>query len=125
MKEIVLSEKAPMPFGPYSQALKVGKFAFVSGQLAVDPRVGRIVAEGVVLQTRQVMENVRVILEAAGCGLKDVVQCSVFLSSMALFDEFNEEYARFFEGNFPARTTVGAELKAGALVEVSVVAYKD
>jgi 2-iminobutanoate/2-iminopropanoate deaminase len=71
------------------------------------------------------MENLKSILEAVGFDLKDVVQSTVYLSSMSLFDEFNREYAKFFEKNYPARATVGAELKAGALVEVSVVAYKD
>ena len=71
------------------------------------------------------MENIEAILEAAGYGLKDVVQSVVYLSSMALFDEFNPEYAKYFKSDYPARATVGAELKSGALVEVSVIAYKD
>ena len=71
------------------------------------------------------MENIKSILEAAGFSLKVVVQSNVYLSSMSLFDEFNREYAKFFENDFPSRSTVGVELKAGALVEVSVVAYKD
>jgi 2-iminobutanoate/2-iminopropanoate deaminase len=125
VKEAVFSGRAPKPVGPYSQAVKAGKFVFVSGQLPIDQKEGKIVAAGVALQTRQVMENIRAVLEAAGCGLRDVVQCSVFLSSMTSFDEFNDEYARFFDGEFPARTTVGAELKAGVLIEVSVAAYKD
>jgi len=77
------------------------------------------------LQTRQVMENIGVILEAAGYSLKDLVQTTVYLSSLALFDEFNIEYAKFFSGDFPSRATVGSELKAGALVEISAVAYKE
>ncbi|HEX7482954.1 MAG TPA: RidA family protein, partial [Candidatus Bathyarchaeia archaeon] len=76
-------------------------------------------------QTRQVMENIKAILKAAGYGLKDVVQSVVYLSSIALFDEFNREYAKYFKSDYPARATVGAELKSGALVEVSVIAYKD
>jgi 2-iminobutanoate/2-iminopropanoate deaminase len=64
-------------------------------------------------------------LEAAGYCLKDIVQSTVYLSSISLFEEFNQEYAKYFESDFPARATVGAELKSGALVEVSVVAYKD
>ena len=124
MKAPVFTEKAPKPLGPYSQAVKAGKFLFVSGQLAIDPREGKIVAKTVTLQTRQVMENIKAILEAAGYTMKDVVSTIAYLSSMTLFDQFNAEYAKFFEGEFPARATVACELKAGALVEVSAVAYR-
>ncbi len=125
MKTPVFSEKAPKPIGPYSQAVKAGKFLFVSGQLAIDPKEDKIIAKSIALQIKQVIENIRAILEAAGYSLKDVVLSNVYLSSMALFDEFNREYAKYFESEFPARATFGAELKADALVEVSVVAYKD
>jgi 2-iminobutanoate/2-iminopropanoate deaminase len=125
MKKVVLSQNAPKPLGPYNQAIQAGNFLFVSGQLAIDPKEGKIVAKDITLQTRQVMENIKAILEAAGYSLKDIVQSTVYLSSMALFDGFNSEYAKYFEGEFPARATVGIELKPNALVEVSVVAYKD
>ncbi len=125
MKKAVLSKNAPKPIGPYNQAVQAGNFLFVSGQLAIAPAEGKIVAKDITAQTRQVMENIKAILEAAGFSLKDVVQTNVYLSSMALFEEFNREYAKFFESDFPARATVGVELKSGALVEVSVVAYKD
>jgi 2-iminobutanoate/2-iminopropanoate deaminase len=125
MKKRIFTERAPKPVGPYSQAVGAGKFMFVSGQLPIDPAEKRIVAKTMELQVKQVMENLKVILEAAGYGLKDVVSSNVYLSSMALFDEFNSEYAKYFEGEFPARVTVGAELKANALIEVSVVAYKE
>ena len=125
MKKAVLSQNAPKPLGPYSQAVQAGNFLFVSGQLAIDPKEGKIVAKDVTLQTRQVMLNLKSILDAADYGFKDVVQSTVYLSSMELFDEFNHEYARYFKKDFPARATIGAELKAGALVEVSVVAYKE
>jgi 2-iminobutanoate/2-iminopropanoate deaminase len=71
------------------------------------------------------MENIKAILEAAGYSLKDTVQSTVYLASMALFDDFNREYAKYFDGDYPTRATVGCELKTGALVEVSVVAHKD
>lgn len=125
MKKTILSQNAPKPIGPYSQAVQAGKFLFVSGQLAIDPKEGKIVAKDITLQTRQVMENIKAILEAAGYTLKDVVKTTVYLSSMSLFEEFNREYAKSFEAEFPARATVGIELKPGALVEVSAVAYKD
>ena len=125
MKKIVLTQNAPKPIGPYNQAVQAGKFLFVSGQLAIDPKEGKIAAKDITSQTRQVMENLKAILEAADYCLSDIVQSTVYLSSMGLFDEFNCEYATYFEADFPARATVGAELKSGALVEVSVVAYKD
>jgi 2-iminobutanoate/2-iminopropanoate deaminase len=125
MKKIVLSQNAPKPLGPYNQAIQAGNFLFVSGQLAIDLKEGKIVAKDITLQTRQVMENIKGILEAAGYSLKDVVQSTVYLSSMALFKGFNSEYAKYFDGEFPARATIGIELKPNALVEISVVAYKD
>ena len=124
MKKIVFTANAPKPVGPYSQAVQAGGFLFISGQLPIDPKEGKIIATSIGVQTRQVLENVNSILEAANFSLKDVVQTTVFLSSMSLFDEFNREYVKFFEADFPSRATVGAKLKAGALVEVAVVAHK-
>jgi 2-iminobutanoate/2-iminopropanoate deaminase len=125
VRKVLLTKNAPKPIGPYNQAVQAGKFLFVSGQLAIDPKEGKIIVENIQLQTHQVMENIKAILEAAGYSLKDLVQSTVYLSSMELFNEFNCEYAKYFESDFPARVTVGAELKSGALVEVSVIAYKD
>jgi len=125
MKKAVLAQNAPEPIGPYSQAVQAGNFLFVSGQLAIDPKEGKLIVENIKLQTSQVMENIKAILEAAGYSLKDVVQSTVYLSAMSLFEEFNREYTKYFETDFPARVTVAAELKQGALVEVSMVAYKD
>jgi 2-iminobutanoate/2-iminopropanoate deaminase len=125
MKKTVLSPNAPKPIGPYNQGVQAGNFLFVSGQLAIDPAEGKIVAKDIAGQTRQVMMNIKAILEAAGFSLKDVVQSNVYLSSMDLFEEFNREYAKFFESDYPARATVGIELRSDAFVEVSVVAYKN
>jgi 2-iminobutanoate/2-iminopropanoate deaminase len=125
MKQTVFSTKAPKPVGPYSQAVKAGKFLFVSGQLPIDPEEGKIVAMDIASQTRQVMQNIKAILEAADYTMKDVVSTNVYLSSMTLFDQFNSEYGKYFDGEFPARATLGCELKRGALVEVSLVAYRD
>ena len=125
MKKAVINQNAPKPIGPYSQAVQAGNFLFVSGQLAIAPKEGKIVAKGIKAQTHQVMENVKSILEAAGYSLKDVVQSTVYLSSMSLFEEFNWAYTKYFETDYPARATVGAELKSDALVEISVIAYKD
>ena len=125
MTKKVTSHNVPKPVGPYSQAVQAGNFLFISGQLAIDPKEGKLIVENIRLQTHQVMENIKAILETAGCSLEDVVQSTVYLSSMLLFEEFNREYAKYFESDFPARATVGIELKSGALVEVSVIVYKD
>jgi 2-iminobutanoate/2-iminopropanoate deaminase len=125
VKKIVHTENAPKPAGPYSQAIQAGKFLFVSGQLAIDPKEGRIVTDNIKEQTIRVMENIKAILQAAGYNLNDIVQSNVYLSSMKLFSEFNSEYAKYFDKEFPARATVGIELMPNALVEISVVAYKE
>lgn len=123
--KIVQANNAPKPVGPYSQAVQAGKFLFVSGQLAIDPKKGKIVASSITEQTRQVMENIKAILQSAGFGLEEVVQTNVYLSSMALYTEFNVEYTKHFDKNYPARATVATTLMPNALVEISVIAYKD
>jgi 2-iminobutanoate/2-iminopropanoate deaminase len=125
MKAIVQAKNAPKPVGPYSQAVKVGNFLFVSGQLAIDPKLGKIVAQDITGQTRQVVENIKAILEAANYDLKDVVQTNVYLSSMMLFKEFNVEYSKYFDKEYPARATIGVELTPNALVEISAIACKE
>ena len=125
MKTIIQAKNAPKPVGPYSQAVKVGNFLFVSGQLAIDPKQGKIVAQDITGQTRQVIENIKAILETANYGLKDIVQTSVYLSTMMLFKDFNVEYTKHFDKEFPARGTIGVELMPNALVEISVIAFKE
>lgn len=125
MKNSVNTDNAPKPAGPYSQAVKASKFLFVSGQLAIDPKENRIISNNIKDQTIRVMENIKAILHAAGYSLSDVLQSNVYLSSMALFKEFNTEYSKYFDKNPPARATVGAELLPNALVEISVTAYKE
>ncbi len=121
----ILTANAPKPLGPYSQAVQAGKYLFISGQLAVEPKDGKLLEADIVVQTRQVMENIAAILEAADYNIGNVVQTTVYLSSMALFADFNREYSKYFQINAPARATVACELKAGALIEVSAVAYKE
>ena len=125
MKKAIVSLDAPKPIGPYSQAVQAGNYLYVSGQLATNPKEGKLVAADITVQTRQVMENLKVILTAANYSLKDIVQTTVYLSSMTLFEGFNHEYAKYFTADYPARATVACELKTGALLEVSVVAYKE
>lgn len=125
MKKLIQTENAPNPAGPYSQGIRIGKFLYVSGQVAIDPIEGKIVANDIRGQTARVMENLKAILQAAKYRFSDVIQCNVYLSSMKLFSEFNSEYAKYFVEKFPVRATVGVELMPNALVEISVIAYKE
>jgi 2-iminobutanoate/2-iminopropanoate deaminase len=124
MKKIVITQEAPKPIGPYSQAVQAGKTLYVSGQLAIDPKTNKLAAPDITVQTHQVMENIKAILQAAGYSLADIAQTTIYLSSMELFADFNREYAKYFTSDYPARSTVAAQLKEGALIEVAVVAYR-
>ncbi len=124
MKQVITSPNAPKPIGPYSQAIQAGNTLYISGQLAIDPKTNTLIESDITSQTRQVMENIQAILSAANFSLKDVIQTTVYLTSMTLFGDFNKEYARYFPEAPPVRSTVACELKAGALVEVIAVAYK-
>jgi 2-iminobutanoate/2-iminopropanoate deaminase len=125
MKQVVTSPNAPKPVGPYSQAIKAGNYLYVSGQLAINPKDNQIVEGDITLQTKQAMENIRNILQVAQYTLEDVVQTTVYLSSMTLFTSFNKEYEKYFKTTPPARATVACELKTGALIEISAIAYRE
>ena len=123
MKDIVLTDRGPKPIGPYSQAIKAGGFLFASGQVALDPATNEFVSGDIAKQTERVLENVRGILEAAGCSLHKVVKTTVFLKNMSDFAAMNEVYAKYFSLAPPARSTVEvARLPKDALVEVEVIA---
>jgi len=123
MKKVIISEKAPRPVGPYSQAIKVGNLVFVAGQGPVDPKTGKIVGGGIREQTRQTFKNIEAILNAAGLTLEHVVKVSVFLKNIGDFSRMNKVYGTLFEREPPARTTVQANLPLeGMLIEVDVVA---
>ena len=125
MKKVISTTKAPKPVGPYSQAIKAGKFLFISGQLAIDPKEGRIIASDVKGQTIRVLENIKAILEAENYSLKDIINTNVYLASIATFNDFNTVYAKYFDKDYPARATVGIALMPNALVEISAIAYKE
>jgi len=123
-KTAIATAKAPAAIGPYSQAVAAGPFVFVSGQIALDAG-GRLVTGDIVVQTCQVIENLKAILEEAGLGLKDVVKTTVFLADLADFQEFNRVYGEFFLEPYPARSTIQvAGLPRGAAVEIEAVALK-
>jgi len=123
MKEIVFTERAPKPIGPYSQAVKVGNTVYVSGQIPIDPVTNEIVKGGIEEQTRRVMENLRNVLEASGTSLENVVMAFVYLKDLRDFQKYNEVYASYFKERYPARVTVQVSaLPRDALVEIAVIA---
>jgi 2-iminobutanoate/2-iminopropanoate deaminase len=123
MRDIVLTDRGPKPIGPYSQAVRVNGFLFVSGQVALDPKTGEMTAGDISQQSERVLENVKGIVEAAGSKLAHVVKTTVFLKNMNDFAAMNEIYARFFTAAPPARSTVEvARLPKDALVEIEVIA---
>lgn len=122
-KKIISTERAPKAIGPYSQAIRMDGLVFTAGQIGLDPATMEIVEGGVEAQTRQVLTNLKHVLEAADSGLNYVVKTTVFLQSMNDFAAMNGVYAEFFPENPPARSTVAvAALPKGALVEIECVA---
>jgi 2-iminobutanoate/2-iminopropanoate deaminase len=123
-KTRIFTEEAPLPVGPYSQAIRAGDFLFVAGQVPVDPVTGDFVLGAISEQTQRVMENIKLILEAAGASLNDVVRTTIYLANMADFNDVNETYGNYFDLDPPARTTIGvAALPKGVAIEIDVIAY--
>ena len=121
--QAIHTEKAPKAIGPYSQAIKVGKLVFASGQVPIVPATGEFVEGGIKEQTRQSLTNAKAILEEAGTSLSKVVKTTVYLSDMANFAAMNEVYAEFFTQPYPARSAVAVKtLPKNALVEVECIA---
>ena len=126
MKKVILSTKAPAPIGPYSQAIFAGNTLDVSGQIPINPQTGEVVSGGIVPETKQVMENLKAILEEAGYSFADVVKTTILLEDLAHFAQVNELYGAYFptEGA-PARETYQvAKLPKGVAVEISCIAVK-
>lgn len=122
-KKIVSTEKAPKAIGPYSQAIRTENLVFTAGQVGFNPATMEIVEGGIEAQTRQVITNLKHVLEAANSGLNYVVKTTVFLQDMNDFAAMNAVYAEFFPENPPARSTIAvAGLPKGALVEIECVA---
>jgi 2-iminobutanoate/2-iminopropanoate deaminase len=126
-KQAISTKDAPAAIGPYSQAVRIGQFIYTSGQVALDPASGALVAGGIAEQTVRVLENLKAVLAAGDAGLAQVVKTTVFLKNMGDFAAMNEIYARYFaaEGVVPpARSTVEvARLPKDALIEIEVIAH--
>ena len=123
IRETISTDKAPKAIGPYEQAIKVGGFIYTAGQIPIDPKTGNLIAGNMGEQTRQVLENLKAVLEAAGSSLDKVVKVTVFLKNMADFGALNEIYAEYLGNAKPARSTVAvADLPRGALVEIDFIA---
>ncbi|OFY67578.1 MAG: reactive intermediate/imine deaminase [Bacteroidetes bacterium RIFCSPLOWO2_02_FULL_36_8] len=123
MKTILNSPRAPQPIGPYSQAVKANGFLFISGQIAIEPNTGNFINSDIKSETRQVLENIKAILETAGLNFSHVVKSTLFIKDMNQFKEINEIYETYFPEQPPARETVEvARLPKDAGVEISVVA---
>jgi 2-iminobutanoate/2-iminopropanoate deaminase len=125
MRKTIATPNAPQAIGPYSQAIQYGDFLFVSGQIAIDPATGDIIAGDIEAQTNRVLKNITAIIEAAGMSLQHVVKCTCFLKDMADFAKFNAVYENYFGEILPARETVEvARLPKDVLVEVSAICGK-
>lgn len=123
-KKVISTSNAPAAIGPYSQAIEVNGFVFASGQIPIIPATGEL-AQGIEAQTKQVLTNVKAIMEAAGLTMANIIKTSVFIKDMNDFAKVNEIYATFFEGDYPARSCVEvARLPKDVLIEVEVIAAK-
>jgi 2-iminobutanoate/2-iminopropanoate deaminase len=123
MKKIISTNEAPAAIGPYSQAVRSGRFLFCSGQIPLDPKSGEIVAGDITAQTRRVMDNIAGLLRAESLSFDDIVKTTIFLTKLGDFQTVNQIYGSYFKNNPPARSTVQvAALPRGANVEIEVIA---
>jgi reactive intermediate/imine deaminase len=121
-KQAIYTEKAPTPVASYSQAVRKGNMLFLAGQAGFDANTGKLVGEGIEAQTRQTLQNLAYVLEAAGATWDDVVSVRVFVTEHAEFAGMNSVYGEFFNEPYPARTTVFCRLGPGMKVEIDAVA---
>jgi 2-iminobutanoate/2-iminopropanoate deaminase len=128
-KQIIQTNKVPAPIGPYSQAVIANGFLFASGQIAFDPATGELVLDSIAAETKQVMENIKALLDEAKIGFGHIVKTSIFLSDMQLFAEVNEVYGSYLATNlpfYPARETVAVKtLPRNVNVEISITAVME
>ncbi|OOQ60681.1 RidA family protein [Mucilaginibacter pedocola] len=125
MKTIINTTNAPAPIGPYSQAVAANGLLFVSGQIPMNPATGEIVTTGITDEAKQVMENLKGILDEAGVSFDSIIKTTIFLTDMGTFAQVNEVYGSYFTADFPARETVQVSgLPKGVNVEISVIVLK-
>jgi len=126
MKKIISTSEAPGAIGPYSQAVRSGRFLFCSGQIPLDPKSGQIVPGDIAAQTRRVLDNIATVLKAEGLTFDHVVKTTIFLTNLGDFQTVNEVYGSYFKQDPPARSTIQvAALPKGANVEIEVIAIAD
>ncbi|MCP4122807.1 MAG: RidA family protein [Bacteroidetes bacterium] len=124
-KKIIYTDEAPDPIGPYNQAVMAGKTLYISGQIAIDAFSGAMISGDIKKETRQVMQNLRAILAAAGLTFNNVVKCSIFLANMDDFAAVNEIYGSYFDEDAPARETIAVRtLPKNVNVEISAIAVR-
>ncbi|MFP4095045.1 MAG: RidA family protein [Cyclobacteriaceae bacterium] len=125
-KEVIKTEEAPAPIGPYSQAIKANGMLYISGQIAIDAGSGELINDNITEETHQVMKNLEAILRAAGSSFDKVVKCSIFIKNMGDFATINEAYGQYFRQQPPARETVEVSgLPKNVNVEISCIALAD
>lgn len=123
-RQVVHTDHAPAAVGPYSQGIiSDGKYVFVSGQIGLDPATGKMVEGGLEAQAKQVFENLKAVLVAAGTSLDNAVKMTVMLNDINNFAELNKIYATYFGEEPPARATFGVQLPVGALIEIDCIAW--
>jgi 2-iminobutanoate/2-iminopropanoate deaminase len=123
MKKVIVSDKAPAPIGPYSQAVLAGNTLYVSGQIAINQATGQLVSGDIEGETNQVMQNLKYILAEAGAGFSNVVKCTIFVKDLGNFARINEVYGSYFDAYPPARETVEvSRLPKDVNVEISCIA---
>lgn len=123
MKKIIVSDKAPAPIGPYSQAVRAGDTLYVSGQIAINQATGQLVTGDIEAETKQVMQNLQHILSEAGGGFSSVVKCTIFVKDLGNFGRINQVYGSYFDAYPPARETVEvSRLPKDVNVEISCIA---
>ena len=122
-KKVIQTDKAPKAIGPYSQAIQAGNFLFLSGQIPLDPKTGELVKGDIRQQTKQVLENIKGVMESQKLGMENVVKVTIFLKDIGNFNQVNEIYATYFPSSPPARSTVEvAKLPRDADIEIEAIA---
>lgn len=122
-KKLIYTEKAPKPIGPYSQAVQVGDFIFLSGQIPIDPSTGEMIKGDIRQETRQILENLKAILESQGLGMENVVKVTIFLKDLENFNLVNDVYGSYFSTSPPARSTVEvSRLPKDSTLEIEAIA---